>query len=72
MTRPGKDELLQGLARLLKPHGFKKRRITWHRETVDTIQTVNVQGTYSPHAITAMALNWLSAHGNQTTPKILT
>jgi len=45
MTAISREEQTKVLALLLKPLGFKKLRVTWHRATTETIHTVNVQAS---------------------------
>jgi hypothetical protein len=68
MVEIGKEQQIRDLAQLLKPLGFKKHRATWHREAVDTIQTINVQGSqWGPEYYLNVGM-YLCALGKELTP----
>jgi len=63
-----KQEQVQALAQLLKPLGFKKTRSTWHRQTFDTIHTINVQGSQWGPEFYLNVGTYLRALGTELTP----
>ena len=68
MPAIGKEEQIKALAQTLKPLGFKKRNATWHRETADTIQTVNVQGSQWGSEYYLNVGTYIRALGEELTP----
>jgi hypothetical protein len=68
MVAVPKDEQVEALAPLLKPLGFKKRRVTWHRATADAIHTINIQGSQWGPEYYLNVGTYLRALGHETTP----
>lgn len=68
MVATDKEEQIRAFAKLLKPLGFKKLRANWHRATLDTIQTINIQGSQWGPEYYINVGTYLRALGNETTP----